>query len=190
MCYIGLLFHRLLRKEGRPSRSRCIPLGDGVLYKIGRMAETAEEFSPVHRIERGRFWVGLHKETIRVKIDIKYLRQIPVVIGFDTGAEDDTIRRKIHLASHRRIKDRDTKPAILKGHPGFLLKVVPDEYHSFAPCLIIIGFIESIGSHISVKDIDIDVRVLLFQFESILYRMTTADTAAVRVFLIPCSHTL
>src|SRR4030042_5089638 len=106
------------------------------------MAEATEEFSPVHRIERSGFWVGLQKETIRIKIDIKYLCQIPVVIGFNTGAEDDAVRRKIHLASHRRIKDRDTKRAVLKSHRGFLLKVVPDKNHSFVPFLIIIGFIE------------------------------------------------
>src|SRR4030042_4170348 len=119
------------------------------------MAEATEEFTPIYRIKRCRFWIGLHEKTIWVEIYIKDLRQLLVVIRFNSSAEDDTINWKGDRIIHGRIKEGDLKASPLKRNLRFILQIISDKDHTLPSCVVVIGFIKSVGPHIAVEHIDI-----------------------------------
>src|SRR4030042_989588 len=123
------------------------------------MAEAAEEFSTVHRIERSGFGIGLHEKAIRIQIYIENSRQLPMVTRLNAGAEDHRIDWERDRTIHRRIEQGDLEASLLESNLRLILQVVSNKDYTLFSRLVVTGLIKSVGPHVAVEHIDIHPRI-------------------------------
>src|SRR5208337_3170315 len=88
------------------------------------------------------------------------------------------------------IRDLDDDLAVGIFHQGWILQVITEEKHSLFPGPFIQGFPFPIGPQIPVEDVDILLRIHLFQPQGTLHGMGTANLAAIGPVRDAGAHTL
>ena len=75
-------------------------------------------------------------------------------------------------------------------HLGLVVHVEADEDDPFLPGLFVEVFPQTIGAEVPVEDVDVHVRVDLFEPDGAFHRMGAADPAAVGPLRFPGAHAL
>ena len=80
-------------------------------------------------------------------------------------------------------------PVFLINHWG-LLQIILQKHHSFIPGQLIEIFHEPIGTHVTIKNGNVRLRIYFKKPQTVLYRLPAAHFAAIAQILPPGTYTL
>ena len=123
--------------------------------------------------------MGLGEKALGVQGDLVEFRQGRVLVGNDGGGQGQKVHREAHRPLQDLIRDRDLEAAVRLFHPGRVRQVIADENHPQFPGPLVESFPFAIGAHIPVEDINLHLRVHLFQLDGVLHGMGAAHLVAV-----------
>ena len=75
-------------------------------------------------------------------------------------------------------------------HLRRVLRLVADEPHAFACRLPVVVLLEAVRPYVPEEDVDVHLRVYLFELQGVLYRLAAAQPAAIVPLLVPAAHAL
>ena len=105
-------------------------------------------------------------------------------------AEYYGIGRHLNRTVQDVVLEHDRKSGAVYIYPGRIFLVVAGKKNAFAPCLGIVILEQAVHPHISIQDHDVHIGIEFFQLARMLHRALTANTAAVRVIVIPRADAL
>src|SRR5208283_2409820 len=115
----------------------------------------------------------------------------PMIVGDDPRAQNHKLRLKHDISAQNRVARRNPDfPAVREGYIRFFVGRILDENNTLTSSPGVIGLEKTVGHHVTVKYIDVEIGVPLLEEDGILEGRSAAYSAAIIPAVLAGTYTL